>query len=165
MGRKLKIEWQEDENTLKQKYLAEKDVQNRKRLQALWQLRQGKTIQETANVVGSHIRTVQKWMAWYREGGLAKVLSHRHGGHSSKSAWLTTEQEEELKQVASQGEIKCIQDGVEWVKTQYDITYTYWGMRSVFLRLRLKKKVPRPYNPKVSVADQDSWKKGGLQTS
>jgi len=165
MGRKLVIEWQENEETLKQKYLDEKDRQNRTRLQALWQLRQGKTIKETADVVGSHPRTIQDWIAWYREGGVANVLSHRHGGHGGQCSWLSHDQEEKLKEVASDGELSCVQDGVDWIKEKHDISYTYWGMRSVFRRLKFKKKVPRPYNPKVSVAAQESWKKKDLLTS
>lgn len=34
-------------------------------------------------------------------------------------------------------------------------------MRHVFARLRLKKKVPRPQNPKASEEDQATWKKKG----
>jgi hypothetical protein len=44
MVQRLQLEWEEDEATLKQCYLSEKDAQNRTRLQALWQLQRGRMI-------------------------------------------------------------------------------------------------------------------------
>ena len=161
MAQRLQVEWQEDEATLKQYYLSEKDAQNRTRLQALWQLRRGRTIAEVAEMVGKHPRTVQDWVAWYRQGGLEEVLRHRHGGHGGRQSWLTDEQEDELKAAATAGEVRCIQDGVQWAQEQHGVTYTYWGMRRVFVRLGLRKKVPRPRNPQASAEQQEAWKKGG----
>jgi transposase len=160
MVQRLQMEWQEDEATLKQRYLAEKDPQNRTRLQALWQLRRGRTTTEVADLVGKHPRTIQDWIAWYRQGGLEEVLGHRHGGHGGKESWLTDEQMEALEAAASTGQVRSIQDGVQWAQEQYDVTYTYWGMRGVFARLDLRKKVPRPRNPKASAEQQEAWKKG-----
>jgi transposase len=165
MVQRLQIEWQEDEATLKQRYLAEKDPQNRTRLQALWQLRRGRTTTEVADLVGKHPRTIQDWIAWYRQGGLEEVLGHRHGGHGGKESWLTDEQLEALEAAASAGQVHSIQDGVQWVQEQYGVTYTYWGIRGVFARLELRKKVPRPRNPKASAAQQEAWKKGGSAPS
>jgi transposase len=165
MARRLQVEWQEDEATLKQYYLSEKDAQNRTRLQALWQLRRGRTIAEVAEMVGKHPRTIQDWVAWYRQGGLVEVLRHRHGGHGGRQSWLTDEQEDELKAAASAGEVRCIQDGVQWAQEQHGVTYTYWGMRRVFGRLELRKKVPRPRNPQASAEQQEAWKKGGSAPS
>jgi len=165
MALRLQIEWQEDEATLKRRYLDEKDPQNRTRLQALWQLRRGRTTREVADVVGKHPRTVQDWIAWYRQGGLEEVLRHRHGGHGGKSSRLTTAQMDELKAAASAGQVRCIQDGVQWAQEQHGVSYTYWGMRGVFARLELRKKVPRPRNPKASAEQQEAWKKGGSAPS
>jgi transposase len=160
MARKLQIDWQESEEELYQLYRQEKDHQNRTRLQALWLLRPGRTMKEVAGLVGVHYRTLQEWVAWYREGGVAEVLQHRHGGHGGRESWLSEEQEAELTAKAEAGEIRTIHDGVEWAKGQ-GIEYTYWGMRSVFYRLGLKKKVPRQKAPQASAEEQEAWKKGG----
>jgi len=165
MAQRLQLDWQEDEATLKQWYLAEKDAQNRTRLQALWHLRQGKTTTEVAEIVGRHPRTIQDWIAWYRQGGLEEVLRHRHGGHGGQVSRLTDEQLEKLKTLASAGQVRCIQDGVDWAQEQHGVSYTYWGMRGVFARLGLRKKVPRPRNPQASVQQQEAWKKGGSAPS
>ena len=159
MARPLRIDWQEDEQTLYQLYRQEKDHQNRSRLQALWLIRRGRSLKDVASLVGVHYRTVQEWVAWYREGGADEVLRHRQGGHGGPERRLNSEQEAELKAKAERGEIRTIQDGVEWAKT-HDVAYTYWGMRWVFDRLDLKKKVPRPKSPKASAEEQEAWKKG-----
>jgi transposase len=160
MAQRLRVEWQEDEDTLKKRYLDGKDAQDRTRLQALWQLRRGRTIEQVADLVGKHPRTIQDWVAWYRQGGLDGVLHHRHGGHGGKQPRLSAEQESALGAEASAGQVPCIQDGVQWVREQYGVTYTYWGMRAVFARLGLRKKVPRPRNPQASAEQQEAWKKG-----
>jgi transposase len=165
MAQRLQVEWQEDEATLKRRYLSEKDAQNRTRLQALWQLRRGQTIAKVAELVGKHPRTIQDWIAWYRQGGLAEVLRHRQGGHGGKRSRLSLEQMGELKAAASAGEVYSIQDGVKWAQGKHGVTYTYWGMRRVFARLELRKKVPRPRNPQASVEQQEAWKKGGSAPS
>lgn len=158
---RLQVEWQEDEASLKELYQQEKDYQNRTRLQTLWYLRRGRTIGETAELVGVHYRTVQEWVAWYRQGGVAEVLSHRHGGSRAQARRLTVAQEAELKGLAEAGKIRTIWDGVHWAEEKHGVVYTYWGMRGVFYRLKLGKKVPRPRNPKASAVQQELWKKGG----
>jgi transposase len=158
---RLQMDWHEDESSLKRLYQQEKDHQNRTRLQALWYLRQGRTIGEVAELVGVHYRTVQDWVAWYRRGGISEVLSRRHGGARSRKRRLTGDQEAELKALAEAGEIRTIWDGVHWAEQEYGVTYTYWGMRGGFDRLELRKKVPRQRNPKASAAQQEAWKKGG----
>ena len=62
MPRRVQVEWQEDADELKELYRVEKDHQNRTRLQALWHLRQGRTLGEVADVVGKHPRTIQDWV-------------------------------------------------------------------------------------------------------
>lgn len=164
-GRKLEIDWQEDEQTLYELYKQERDHQNRTQLQALWLLRQGHTEKEVAQVVGVHIRTVQRWVSWYREGGVEEVLRRRHGGHGGKESKLSPEQEQELKEESRKGEFRTIWDGVAWVQETFGIEYTYWGMRWIFDRLDLKKKVPRQVAPQASEEEQEAWKKGAWQPS
>lgn len=160
MGSHLQVEWAETEAELKRLYQQERDHQNRTRLQALWYLRQGKTLLEAAELVGVDRTTVQRWVRWYRKGGIRDILTHRLGGPKHVNARLNSEQQEELERHASAGEFRTIWDGVIWAETQHGVTYTYWGMRGVFAKLKLRKKVPRPRNPKASSEEQEAWKKG-----
>jgi len=127
MARRLQIEWQEDETTLQTLYKQTQDHQDRTRLQALWLLRQGRTMKEVARLVGVHYRTMQEWVVWYRRGGVAEVLAHRHGGPRSSKRRLTSEQEAELKDKTEAGELRTIWDGVKWAQETHQVTYTYWG--------------------------------------
>lgn len=74
MGQRLQLEWQESAVELQAHYQHEKQAQRRSRLLALWHLRQGKRIQEVATLMATSERVIQRWIKWYRQGGLAEVL-------------------------------------------------------------------------------------------
>jgi transposase len=160
MGRQLKVEWHHTRKRLFILYRRETDLQHRTRLQALMLLRQGKMLAEVADIVGLDYRSVQRWVAWYRAGGVEEVQKHHLGGHGHPARRLSPEQEAALKAKAVSGEVRSVWDGVHWAEA-VGVVYTYWGMRWVFERLALKKKVPRPSNPKASPEQQAAWKKGG----
>ncbi|MBL7184525.1 MAG: helix-turn-helix domain-containing protein [Anaerolineae bacterium] len=65
----LEIEWRETAEELFEAYRGERNIHCRTRLQALWQLRQGKTLREVSAVAGVSYRTLQRWVAWYCSGG------------------------------------------------------------------------------------------------
>ncbi|HID10472.1 MAG TPA: helix-turn-helix domain-containing protein [Candidatus Latescibacteria bacterium] len=57
--------------------LREQGPKVRIRLHALWLLRWGYHLAQTAEAIGVHIRTVQRWLCWYRQEGLQALQSHR----------------------------------------------------------------------------------------
>jgi transposase len=61
-------------------------------------------MKEVADLVGFHYRTVQEWVAWYRQGGVAEVVGPRHGGHGGQERRLNEAQEADLKAKAESGE-------------------------------------------------------------
>ncbi len=161
MARPLEVDWQDDAQTLRRHYLQSKDHQDRQRMQLLWLVRRGESLKDAALAVGASYRATQNWIGWYRFGGVEEVLSHRCGGsHGGRSSDLSKKQEEALLEKARKGQVRTIFDGVEWARSEADVEYTYWGMRHVFERLDLKKKVPRPQAPKANSEEQEAWKKG-----
>ncbi len=68
MEGRVKVDWQQSIEELKQSYQKEVHPQRRTRLQALWQLRQGKGIQDVVDLTGASYRRVQPWLQWYRQG-------------------------------------------------------------------------------------------------
>src|SRR5919199_945112 len=104
-GRRLRIAWQEDEGTLWQRYRGEPDPELRTRWHALGLLRQGRSATAAAALVGVHRGSVQRWLAWYRRGGLAAVAQHRQGGRQGRAAHLTAAQHAPLKAETAQGPI------------------------------------------------------------
>ncbi len=159
-GRRLRIDWQEDEATLRQRYRAEPDPDLRPRWHARWLLRQGRSATEVARLVGVHRRSVQRWLSWYRHGGLAAVRQHRQGGRQGRTAYLTAAQQQQLVAETAQGTLRTAGEAVRWVAQQFGVTYTEWGMRSVLHRLRIGKQVPRPLAAKADLAAPATWKQG-----
>lgn len=161
MGRRWQCEWHHSQEELCQAYHQATDARLRTRLQALWLLRDGRALEEVARLTGVAYRTVQTWVTWYRQGGVAEVACHCQGGGAP--AKLTTAQTQALKAQADTGAFRTRWDAIQWVREQYGVVYTYGGMRGMFLRLRLKKQVPRPRHPKASEEEQTTWKKGGSE--
>ena len=160
-ARRMEILWQEDTETLFRLYKQEPDPEIRPRLHALWLLRQGYTAAEVVKVLGVHERSVRRWIAWYRAGGVAEVRRRRRGGRQGRAPRLTPEQQAQLKAKAAEGAFRTIHDAVRWVRATFGVEYTYWGMRSLFERLKIQRKVPRPRAVKADPKAQEAWKKGG----
>jgi transposase len=160
-GRRLRIAWQEDGGTRWPRYRSELDPDLRTRWHALWLLRQGRSVTATAALVGVHRRSVQRWLCWYRQGGLAAVGQHRQGGRQGRTAYLTAEQQAHLTAETARGTIRAAGGAVRWVEQQFGVAYTDWGMRSLLHRLKIGKKVPRPLAAKADLAAQEAWKGGG----
>ena len=159
LGRPLEIAWQEDVTTLRGLYLAEHDYQVRPRLHALWLIRAGHSVRESAALVGVHERTVQEWVGWYRTGGIAAVRAPRRAG-KGRAARLTPEQQAQLVAHAATGGFFTVADVLDWVANTFGVDYTASGMYTLLARLGCRKKVPRPMNPKTSAEAQLAWKKG-----
>jgi transposase len=165
MGRNLEVEWQEKTEELKQKYRAEKHPQRRERLFTLWHLRLGKQIREMSEITGTDERLIQRWVAWYREGGLEEVL-RRVTGHGTVGtpAYLSLLQQKALVARVKLGDFRTVWDVIAWVKARWGIGYSYEGMRSVLKRNQCTLKVPRPQSEKADPKQQEDWQKKGFKT-
>lgn len=160
-GRPLQIVWQDDEASLRRRYQQERDPELRPRWHALWLVRRGLSLRAAAGVLGVDERSVRRWVAWYRAGGVAAVAQHRRGGRTGQPAWLTPAQQAALRAEASAGAFRTAAEGAQWVQTTFGVTYTASGMRAVLHRLDCRPKAPRPIAEKTNPAAQTAWKKGG----
>lgn len=166
MGRALQVEWQETEEELKQAYRREKHPQRRERLLVLWHLRQGKRVEDVAQMSGTAYRLIQRWVSWYRHGGLGEVLQRvtGHGTQGVKSK-LSPVQYKALVARVKLGDFARVWDVLAWVEARWGIVYSYEGMRSVLKRNCLGLKVPRPQSEKADVKAQETWQKKGSRQS
>lgn len=162
-GRRFEVAWREEDTAeaLKAAYQGERDLELRTRLHGLWLLRCGWGLSSVAEAVGVHYRTVQRWVGWYREGGVPKVLSHKMGG-KGQVPYLTAEAEVEVAKEVATGRFRTALEIREWIAEQYGVTYKEGGAYSLLGRLRCSPKVPRPVHAKADQEQQSSWKKGGL---
>jgi transposase len=162
-GRPLRIEWQDDAATLGAAYRAEQNPEVRPRLQALWLLRQGRGLADTAAVVGGHYRTLQTWLAWYRTGGLPELYAHHQAGRG-RAAYLTAVQQAQLVEQAATGAFFTAQDVRQWGLDTFGVHYRRNSCYGLLRRLGCHPKVPRPYNPRRTPEEQSAWKKGASPT-
>src|SRR5712691_8179656 len=114
-GRVLRIDWRAEDTTeaLKAAYRAERDGPVRTRLHALWLVRRGWLLGGVATAVGTHYRSVQRWIAWYRDGGLALVRARRTGG-VGQVARLSRAAQTEVSDVVAQGQLRTARQIQDW---------------------------------------------------
>ena len=161
-GRPLEIEWQESEIELKTLYNKEVHAGKRVRLHALWLLRKGKRLSEISDVLDVSYRTLQRWVRWYREGGLPEVLDRTNGRGGGQLSYLSDEQKSLLRAKVDEGAFRTGEEATEWIESQWGIRYKAGSIYSLFRQMGIKKKVPRRQSDKADPAEQDAWKKGGL---
>jgi transposase len=161
-GRKRGIEWAsaDDAARLRARYRRERRADVRPRLHGLWLVRSGRTTREVAEVLGVHERTVQRWLGWYRTGGLG-VVEGRHAGGQGAPAFLTAEQRAELAAEVATGRFRTAAEIRQWVLECWGVSYAAGGMYALLGRLRCAPKVPRPVHEKADHLAQARWKKGG----
>jgi transposase len=162
MGRRVGVEWAESADERYRQYTHEPEVTRRTRLQALWLVREGRGTAEASRIAGVGRRSVERWLGWYRRGGLAEVL-RRVPGHAARGApgRLTTDQQRALVARAGEGAFRTYDEARQWVAAQFGVAYSYQGMYSVLARLEVRPKVPRPMAAKADPAAQAAWKGGG----
>ena len=165
-GRPFVVAWREgdDEAALKAAYRAEQDAEIKPRLHGLWLLRTGRRLGEVAEVVGVDYRTVQRWVAWYRDGGLGAVAGRHMGGYG-QTPRLTPDQQEQLAGEVATGRFRAAADIRAWVAQTFAVTYTEGGMYSLLARLRCAPKVPRPRHEQADLQEQAAWEKGASRAS
>jgi transposase len=160
-GKRVEIAWQTEDTpaALRELYRNQEKGEVRTRLHALWLLREDWSMEEVARLLGVHYRTVQRWVGWYRQGGIAEVCAHHGGGHGQPS-WLTPEQEAAVVEEAAKGAFTTAADVRRWVSEQFGVTYRPKGIYGLLRRVRCHPKVPRPIHVKADPEAQEAWKKG-----
>lgn len=130
-GRPLVVSWQDSLDELKARLEKERDPRRRSRLQAFVMLREGKRISDVSEVVGADYRTIQRWVSWYRTGGLEAVLK-RTPGHAApgRRSKLSSDQTRALLAAYQDGQFRTIRDAVAWTADTYGVDFTYTGMHA-----------------------------------
>jgi transposase len=162
MSKSVAVAWGETAEELYGRYRAEEAVARRKRLQVLWRVRAGDVPAVAGEAAGVGARTVERWLAWYRQGGVEVVLRRVPGcGGRRSTSWLGPEQERALVAECATGAFRTYEEARAWVAAEYGVRYRYKGMHAALRRLGVHPKVPRPVAEKADPAAQEAWKQGG----
>jgi len=162
MSKPIAVAWRESAADLYARYRDARDVEARKRLGALWLVRRGLGVAEASAAVGIGQRTLERWLAWYREAGLAAVLARVPGhGATGAACRLSAAQRRELVARSGRGQFRTYDDARAWVRATWGVAYRYQGMYALLARLGVHPKVPRPVAAKADAAAQARWKRGG----
>lgn len=156
------VDWSESADELHARFRAERDVEARKRLGALWLVRRGESVSGAAQAAGVSRRTLTRWLGWYRRGGLEEVLSRVPGhGAVGSECRLSERQRELMVERASLGEFRTYEEARRWVEEEWGVRYRYKGMYALLARVGVRPKVPRPAAEKADPEAQEAWKRGG----
>jgi transposase len=160
-GRPFEVAWRESDTpeALKDAYQRERDPEVRTRLHGLWLLRCGWHLGSVAEAMGTHYRSVQRWVAWYRQGGLPEVMRHKMGGRG-RQPLLRPEQEIQVSAAVATGRFRTAGEIRDWITQQYGASYTLGGVYSLLKRLRYAPKARRLVRAKTARQVQATWKKG-----
>jgi transposase len=162
MSKPVAVVWTETADELERQYRAERDVERRKRLGALWRVRVGDRVADAGRLAGVGRRTVERWLAWYRSGGLAEVL-RRVPGHGAvgQPPRLSPAQQAEVLAHVGRGEFRTYEEARAWVESTYGVGYRPGGFYTALHRLGVRPKVPRPVAEKADPAARAAWRAGG----
>ena len=166
MSKPVSVNWTETAEELETRVRQERDWRRRQRLQALWLVRGGTAIAAAARLAGVGQRSLERWLGWYRQDGLAAVLDRVPGhGAAGQPSRLNAAQQQALLTQTARGAFRTYDEARAWVEETFGVSYSYTGMSSVLARHGVHPKVPRPLAAKADPALQERWKKGGSLTS
>ncbi len=116
-------------------YRRESDPEVRKRLHALWLVRQGYKLSQVAWLIGVHLRTLNKWLSWYRKGGIEELRKRRRGNPRGRTPFLSGEQLAKLEEELKKGTVTSAKEAIAWVEENFGVSYSYWGMYYLLRRI------------------------------
>src|SRR3712207_1305933 len=159
------VNWKESADELYERYRAERDVEARKRLGALWLVRRGEGVRGAAQSAGVSRRTLTRWLGWCRRGGLQEVLSRVPGhGATGKECRLSERQRRLLLERASLGEFRTYEEARRWVEQEWGVRYRYKGMYALLARMGVRPKVcPGRRRPRRPIPTPKRRGKGGAR--
>jgi transposase len=154
-GRKLTVDWKHTAEELYAHYNNTPNTQIARRFQALALLRRGRTLKETAAIVGVSMRTVQKWLTWYRTAGLDELTRRTRGGNRIPvRPLLTPDQQAQLLQHAATQGFRTLREAAAWCRETLGVELSERQVQRLFHRLGFRRKVPRPMAVRADAALQ-----------
>ena len=146
MGKKAISTIKESVSELKNLLGKQTTLKGEKRLKSLLSIKTGKfeTRQQVADNVSVHIRTLERWLSNYKEGGIDQMLTDKPKNKTSKI--ITTEIHKGLSKRVNDPHNPFLGywDAQEWVKQEFGIDVKYQRIREYLIQhFKTKLKTPR----------------------
>jgi transposase len=101
------------------------------------------------------MRTVQKWLTWYRTGGLDELTRRTRGGNRRfVRPLLTPDQQARLIQHAATQGFRTLRKAAAWCREVLGVGLSECPMGRLFHRMGFRCKVPRPMAVRADAALQ-----------
>jgi transposase len=128
-----------------------------RRVQLLRMLKSGEFTESKKAAQFLGYSSKQGYQLWkkYKAEGLSGYLELKYQANHKK---LNCEQEEYLLKKAEEG-FSSQKEVRELILEKFGVSYTQQGISDLFQRLKIKKKVPRPFNLKADKEVQAEYKK------
>lgn len=144
---------------LRKREKQEKDARLRLRVQLLRLLKSQETasIKDAVKICGFTPKHGYDLWHKYRDKGFSAYLQLDWKPRRSK---LTDEQQAKLlERVSDNSGFASQQEARQFLADEFAVSYTQAGISLLFSRLKIKAKVPRPFNKKASLEEQAEYKK------
>lgn len=128
-----------------------------RRVQFLRLLKSGefKQAKRCAEFLGLQEKQGYEWWKLYRNKGLGEYLKLNYKDNARK---LKAEEEAKLLEKTGHG-FGSQKEVREYILQEFGVEYTQQGISDLFKRLKIKKKVVRPFNIKANQEEQVEYKK------
>ena len=146
MGKKATLDITESVSELKKLLLKQKTIKGEKRIKCLLDIKNIKfdTRQELADYLLVHIRTLERWVSDYKDGGVVLMLNDRPKNKQSKIITPAIHKGLEQRVNDPHNPFLGYWDAQNWVMQEYGIDVKYQRIREYLKQhFRTKLKTPR----------------------
>ena len=146
MGKKATLDITESVSELKKLLLKQKTIKGEKRIKCLLDIKNSKfdTRQELADYLLVHIRTLERWVSDYKDGGVVLMLNDRPKNKQSKIITPAIHKGLEQRVNDPHNPFLGYWEAQNWVMQEYGIDVKYQRIREYLKQhFRTKLKTPR----------------------
>lgn len=146
MGKTAYIDIKESISELKTLLGHKTSLKKEKRLKSLLLIKSGKfkTRQQVADCLFVHIRTLERWLNNYKEGGIEQMIADKPKNKGSKI--ITSEMHNALSNRVNDPENPFLGywDAQDWIKEEFGVDVKYQRIREYLIQhFKTKLKTPR----------------------
>lgn len=146
MGKKAELSITQSIEKLEKLYRVQPTLQKQKRVLALLRIKRGQddTRQDLANYLGIHIRTLERWVNAYKQGGIQDLVTDLPRRKGSKIITPEIHKGLEGRVHSEKNSFKGYWEAQRWIEAEYGVKVKYQRVREYLIQhFGTKVKTPR----------------------